>query len=333
MSHNHVLSSEQALKDYFSALLDEPPEELEPAQETEVQVEPEVSQPVEVVPQLHKEVESPPLAINQVIEAPSLSDIQRLLDRLETSDPVGNLSGVEALIVQNTLNLSVVDKIEVEEIQEWDVEELESQPVVETIAEELDIKVKLESEVEVEIDDVTHQQEQQAAADVNESLVLRNQQKVWQSTKRDSAFQVLFFDVYGVTFAVPLDELGGIHRLEETNHLIGRPAWYFGLQTTKTSQLDVVDTAKWVMADKLKDDSYKTSYQYIVMLGESLWGLACGELKGTELIRSDAVNWRATAGKRPWLAGMVKEKMCALIHVEALIQMLYAGQDVKALDK
>ncbi len=32
------------------------------------------------------------------------------------------------------------------------------------------------------------------------------------------------------------------------------------------------------------------------------------------------------------LAGMVKEKMCALIHVEALITMLNAGLDVKALD-
>jgi purine-binding chemotaxis protein CheW len=69
------------------------------------------------------------------------------------------------------------------------------------------------------------------------------------------------------------------------------------------------------------------------MLGESFWGLACGELKGTELIAPNEVRWRETAGKRPWLAGMVKEKMCALIHVEALIRMLNAGQDVKALDK
>jgi purine-binding chemotaxis protein CheW len=154
----------------------------------------------------------------------------------------------------------------------------------------------------------------------------------WYSTERNVDFQVLYFDVNGVTFAVPLDELGGIHRISEMNHLIGRPDWYLGLQTSREAQLDVVDTAKWVMAEKLKDEEYKDSYQYIVMLGESMWGLASTELKGTESLNPDMVRWRATAGKRPWLAGMVTEKMCALIHVEALIAMLNAGLDVKALD-
>ena len=37
----------------------------------------------------------------------------------------------------------------------------------------------------------------------------------WESQTRTEDFQVLYFDVNGVTFAVPLDELGGIHRLEE----------------------------------------------------------------------------------------------------------------------
>ncbi len=87
------------------------------------------------------------------------------------------------------------------------------------------------------------------------------------------------------------------------------------------------------MAEKLKDETYKEQYQYIVMLGESMWGLASTQLMGTELLNTDKVRWRETAGKRPWLAGMVKEKMCALIHVEALIAMLNAGLDVKALDK
>ncbi len=53
---------------------------------------------------------------------------------------------------------------------------------------------------------------------------------------------------------MPLDELGGIHRLEELSHIIGKPAWYLGLQTSRDSQLDVVDTAKWVMSEKLTND-------------------------------------------------------------------------------
>jgi purine-binding chemotaxis protein CheW len=49
-------------------------------------------------------------------------------------------------------------------------------------------------------------------------------------------------------------------------------------------------------------------------------------------VRPEQVRWREVPGKRPWLAGMVKEKMCALIHVEALIEMLQSGLDVKALN-
>jgi purine-binding chemotaxis protein CheW len=131
---------------------------------------------------------------------------------------------------------------------------------------------------------------------------------------------------------VPLDELGGIHRLVELNHLIGRPAWYLGLQTSREQQFDVVDTAKWVMADKLHGEEYKDGYEYVVMLGESMWGLASNKLKGTESLEAGQVRWREQAGKRPWLAGMVKDKMCALIHVQALIDMLNAGLDVKSLN-
>ncbi|MGX9417292.1 chemotaxis protein CheW [Vibrio sp. RC27] len=326
MSPNQTLSSEQALKDYFSALLDEVAEELELDQEIVAQTEQKINQPLEVVPQLQLDAE-PLLPMRSVgeVEAPSLVDVQRLLDRLEGSDPVTNVSGVDDLITQNTVNLHIVDKPDIEEIQEWDIED---EPVVEVeaLAEESDVEIDSEEELSVSVEvseEIEHQVEDQVI--LNEAT--------WTSTEREHAFQVLFFDVYGVTFAVPLDELGGIHRLEETSHLIGRPSWYLGLQSNKDNQLDVVDTAKWVMPDKLIDDSYKESYDYIVMLGESLWGLASGALKGTELIQTDEVRWRSTAGKRPWLAGMVKEKMCALIHVEALIQMLDAGQDVNALEK
>jgi purine-binding chemotaxis protein CheW len=104
------------------------------------------------------------------------------------------------------------------------------------------------------------------------------------------------------------------------------------LQTSRDSQLDVVDTAKWVMPEKLQDDLYKDEYQYIVMLGQSNWGLASNQLKGTELLELEAIRWRKNAGKRPWLAGMVKEKMCALVHVDALIEMLKSGLDAQALN-
>ncbi|WP_283131254.1 chemotaxis protein CheW [Enterovibrio norvegicus] len=153
----------------------------------------------------------------------------------------------------------------------------------------------------------------------------------WQNIVPEHAFQVLFFESMGVTYAVPLAELGGIHQLGECNHLIGRPDWYLGLQTERDQQLDIVDTAKWVMPEKITDNSHRDDYSYIVILGDSKWGLACNTLLGTESLNGEQVRWREQAGKRPWLAGLVKQKMCALIHVEALIAMLNQGIDANAL--
>ncbi|WP_176428544.1 MULTISPECIES: chemotaxis protein CheW [unclassified Vibrio] len=328
MSSGPFLSSEQALDDYFTALLDEEAIELELKAEEQKELslaEPELalSTSVQSVPEksyYHAEVVE--------FELPNLDDVQRLLSQLESSNPVAELE-LEEIMEQNTVQIALktqpVTEI-VEEIQEWDIpaDTLETEPEVEILTAADTVE---EFAVDVEV-------VEQPTAEVElETQAGYSGIGTWQSTARTLDFQVLYFEVNGVTFAVPLDELGGIHRMATLNHLIGRPAWYLGLQTNKDNQLDVVDTAKWVMAEKLHDDSYKEGYQYIVMLGDSMWGLASTQLMGTELLSSEKVRWREQAGKRPWLAGMVKEKMCALIHVEALIAMLNAGLDVKALEK
>ncbi|MCX7127060.1 chemotaxis protein CheW [Aeromonas sp.] len=149
---------------------------------------------------------------------------------------------------------------------------------------------------------------------------------VWENIDTGKEFQALFFEVAGVTFAVPLTELGGIHQLGEITSLFGQPGWYKGLMTSREQKMNVVDTAQWVMPGQhLEMDSYK----YLIMLGESPWGLACHHLKGTELLHRDQVKWRHQEGKRPWLAGMVKEKMCALLHVRELLLLLGRGVNIE----
>ncbi|OED65349.1 chemotaxis protein CheW, partial [Vibrio splendidus ZS-139] len=281
-------------------------------------------------------------------EVPNLEDVQKLLSRLEATNVVDDLN-LDELMDQNTQKIAqqadmqmfdaAVESVQVSaepEIQDWNLPEpdlsIAAKPQVELVETE-QIEAKAEHpDTEVEAPEIDAQDPDiESAIEPETQAGGADQFTSWESTARTEDFQVLYFDVNGVTFAVPLDELGGIHRLEELSHIIGKPAWYLGLQTNRDSQLDVVDTAKWVMSEKLSGDEYKENYQYIVMLGESLWGLAGTELKGTELLNTDKVRWREMAGKRPWLAGMVKEKMCALIHVEALIAMLNAGLDVKAL--
>lgn len=140
-------------------------------------------------------------------------------------------------------------------------------------------------------------------------------------------FQALFFKVAGLTLAVPLKSLGGIHSMGKTSTLFGKPDWFVGIMTERENKLQVVDTARWVMPEKYTDKlASELDYQYLIMLSGSSWGLACEELVTSTTVQPDAIQWRRTdQGKRPWLAGVVRDKMCALLNVDALIAMLDKG--------
>lgn len=148
---------------------------------------------------------------------------------------------------------------------------------------------------------------------------------------RQGRFQALFFDVAGLKVAVPLKELGGIHQLSNINSLIGKPRWFKGVMLYREQKINVVDTARWVMPEKYDQTmQQKLNYQYVIMLGNSNWGLCCEHLVNTYMLEQDDVKWREAEGKRPWMAGVIKKHMCVLIDIEAMIDLLNRGQDISA---
>jgi len=143
---------------------------------------------------------------------------------------------------------------------------------------------------------------------------------------REGNFQAMFFDVAGLLVAVPLIELGGIHNVDKTTPLMGKPDWFSGVMVHRDEKINVVDTALWVMPEKC-DQKLKNSlnYQYIIMLSDSNWGLSAEKLVDTVILKQDDVKWLDSPSKRPWLAGLVKDRMCALLDVESLIKLLNEG--------
>lgn len=146
---------------------------------------------------------------------------------------------------------------------------------------------------------------------------------------RNGSFQAMFFDVAGLLIAVPLIELGGIHNVDKTNSLVGKPDWFKGVMLHREEKINVVDTARWVMPEKCNESLINAlDYQYVIMLNNSHWGLMAEKLVDTVTLEQDDVKWLESASKRPWLAGLVKERMCALIDVDALIHMLDEGANI-----
>lgn len=146
---------------------------------------------------------------------------------------------------------------------------------------------------------------------------------------REGSFQAMFFEVAGLTIAVPLIELGGIHNSHKTTSLMGKPEWFKGVMVHRDEQVNVVDTARWVMPEKCTEALMeKIEYQYIIMLSTSQWGLSAEHLVDTVTLKQEDVKWLDDSSKRPWLAGLVKDRMCALLDVEAMIKLLDDGSGI-----
>lgn len=150
----------------------------------------------------------------------------------------------------------------------------------------------------------------------------------WSNIEMPSEFQALFFLCKGIRFAVPLVNLGGIFQCDKITHLFGKPDWFQGIADIRGRKMNVVDTLKWVKNDAPLSDKY----EYMIALDKTLWSIGCDELEGNRILSRESVNWRQTAGNRPWLAGIVKKEMCALLHVEALVKMFENGVNLKDLD-
>lgn len=139
----------------------------------------------------------------------------------------------------------------------------------------------------------------------------------------EDGFQSLFFEVAGLTLAVPLIKLGGIHAISEITALPKKPDWFKGLMRIESGEnLRVVDTALWVMPEKYEQLAERLDYQYLIRLEHSPWALACTKVRDAVSLSPEQVKWRQSAGRRPWMSGMLIEQMCVLLEVDSLIELL-----------
>ena len=139
----------------------------------------------------------------------------------------------------------------------------------------------------------------------------------------DEPFECLLFDVAGLTLAVPLMCLGAIYPLEKEHltSLFGQPSWFLGIVPSQAGNLKVLDTARWVMPDRYRDD-LREGLQYVISVQGYEWGLAVHQVSRSIRLNPSEVKWRTQRTQRPWLAGTVIEHMCALLDVEALAQLI-----------
>lgn len=138
-------------------------------------------------------------------------------------------------------------------------------------------------------------------------------------------FQCLLFRVAGLTLALPLAKLNGVLRWDAAavtsmpNH---RP-WFLGLREHLGHQVKLIDVAKVVTpSDRATADAAGAGFGHIILIDEGHWGLVCSEVADVVTLSATAVKWRSPGGSRPWLAGTVIDRMCALLDCAVLADML-----------
>jgi purine-binding chemotaxis protein CheW len=193
-------------------------------------------------------------------------------------------------------------KIIVEEIQDWAVE-----PTV-----LMEVAAADTAEAPAVIEDA------EPLPQIEGLTWLENGRPPWAQTR----FDVLLFQVAGLTLAVPLISLGQIQPLtDELTPLFGQADWFMGLQPTPAGKIRTVNTAKFVMPERY-DESFVKTAKYVVSINGVPWGLAVDSVNQPIRLEPDDVKWRSERSKRPWLAGTVKAHMCALLDIPRFGQML-----------
>lgn len=194
----------------------------------------------------------------------------------------------------------------VEEIQSWPIESsvVEASPIIDSA-----VSTCADTQVAVE---------QKVAHVVDAHAWLENGRPSWAQER----FEVLLFQVSGLTLAVPLMSLGQIQPLtDELTPLFGQADWFMGLQPTPAGKIRTVNTAKFVMPERY-DEKFVETAKYVVSINGVPWGLAVDSVNQPVTLNPEDVKWRGERSKRPWLAGTVKSHMCALLDINMIGETL-----------
>ncbi|MEN8177573.1 MAG: chemotaxis protein CheW [Pseudomonadota bacterium] len=138
-------------------------------------------------------------------------------------------------------------------------------------------------------------------------------------------FQVLMFEVCGVTLAVPLISLTGILKLSGSLcQLPGQPVWHIGVLTNRSQKIVAVDTARLIMPERIDPERAQQAIpgSHLLLIGEGDFGLLIDKIKTTVKMDKGDVRWRHDPGQRSWLAGIIIGQLSVLLNVDALLVMI-----------
>lgn len=136
-------------------------------------------------------------------------------------------------------------------------------------------------------------------------------------------FQCMFFRVGKMLLAAPLITLREVvkHDPAITKNLPGQPSWSRGIVDHRGEIINLVDPGNLLVGNRHEADS--RCHRYILLTDRPGIGFLCHDFVDMCKLDPTTVYWYQNRHKRPWLAGIHRERLCTIIDIEKLLPDTY----------
>jgi len=137
----------------------------------------------------------------------------------------------------------------------------------------------------------------------------------WSQT----AFQSMFFSVGKMQLAAPLVTLREVVQYNPAliKNLPGQRPWVKGIMDHRGEIINLVDPGSILMgAEYIAPDR---PYRYILLTDTPGIGYLCHEFVDMSRLEPEGIRWYQNRVKRPWLAGIHKQRLCTVIDIARLL--------------
>ena len=142
---------------------------------------------------------------------------------------------------------------------------------------------------------------------------------LWSTTP----FQCMFFRVGKMLLAAPLITLREVvkHDPAITKNLPGQPPWSRGIMDHRGEIINLVDPGNLLMGSRYNAGG--RGHRYILLTDRPGIGFLCHDFVDMCKLDPATICWYQNRQKRPWLAGIHRERLCTVIDVEKLLPDTY----------
>ncbi len=135
----------------------------------------------------------------------------------------------------------------------------------------------------------------------------------------ETPFQCIFFTVSEMALATPLIALREIVKYNHSllKKLPGQPDWSRGIIDHRGEVINLVDPGTLIRTHDY-DESQKP-YRYIILTDIPSIGFLCHDITDMSRLDPENIRWYQNRSKRPWLAGIHKQRLCTVIDIQRLL--------------